>query len=68
MNANVCAAIEMDFPDYNILLGSTTDVDRGYCKFNPLSGNCEKNGDTCTTPCCTEKIGINSHSCSRFSS
>lgn len=56
----------MDFPDYNPKYTKTTDTDRGYCKFNKDSGNCEKNGDTCTTPCCTEKVGINAHSCSRF--
>ncbi|CAK82294.1 unnamed protein product (macronuclear) [Paramecium tetraurelia] len=68
VNANVCAAIEMEFPDYDFRIGINSDVDRGYCKFMPESGTCQKNTDLCTTPCCTEKIGINAHSCSRYSS
>ncbi|CAD8146796.1 unnamed protein product [Paramecium pentaurelia] len=68
VNANVCAAIEMEFPDYDFRIGINSDVDRGYCKFMAESGTCSKNTDLCSTPCCTEKIGINAHSCSRFSS
>lgn len=44
----------MEFPDYDLTKGINSDVDRGYCKFMPESGNCSKNTDLCTTPCCTE--------------
>ncbi|CAK73252.1 unnamed protein product (macronuclear) [Paramecium tetraurelia] len=70
VNANTCAAIENEFPDYDPIGGAKVDVNRANCKFNSKTSNCEVNKDSCSTPCCTEpeKIGINAHSCSKYSS
>lgn len=60
----------MDFPNYSIIYGPEVDINRGYCKYNSLKKNCEVKSDNCTTKCCTSSsdVGINAHSCSRFSS
>ncbi|CAD8057952.1 unnamed protein product [Paramecium primaurelia] len=70
VNANTCAAIENEFPDYDPIEGAKVDINRANCKFNSKTSNCETNKDGCSTPCCTEpdKIGINAHSCSKYSS
>ncbi|CAD8060074.1 unnamed protein product [Paramecium primaurelia] len=71
VNKNVCASIEHEFPEYDYTKGEINkqDLNRGLCKFNIKKGVCEKLNQFCTTPCCTEndKIGINAHSCSRYS-
>ncbi|CAD8057954.1 unnamed protein product [Paramecium primaurelia] len=56
INPNVCASIRMDIPEF--------------CAFDAIKKNCKIQYYNCTTKCCTEyyMIGINAHSCSRYSS
>lgn len=44
----------MNFPDYDNKEGEGTDDDRGYCKYNNITGNCDVYTDYCSTTCCTE--------------
>ncbi|CAK65741.1 unnamed protein product (macronuclear) [Paramecium tetraurelia] len=56
VNPNVCASILTDQSDY--------------CGYDKDKNNCKIFSEGCTTPCCTEidLIGINAHSCSKFTS
>ncbi|CAD8050957.1 unnamed protein product [Paramecium primaurelia] len=65
INANVCASIEMEQPDYDALKGPLIDKMKGYCIFE--GGNCTVFKGICGTPCCSEFVGINSHVCGRYS-
>ncbi|CAK65736.1 unnamed protein product (macronuclear) [Paramecium tetraurelia] len=71
MNANTCTLIEMSFPDYNIDASKdkSLTLNYGYCKYNYNLNTCQIKNDNCKTKCCTdaEDIGINAHSCSRYS-
>ncbi|CAD8064152.1 unnamed protein product [Paramecium sonneborni] len=70
VNSNTCTQIEMSFPDYDILKGKQHSENYGYCSYNQNLNICQIKTDYCTTKCCTEDkaIGINAHSCSRYSS
>ncbi|CAD8067853.1 unnamed protein product [Paramecium sonneborni] len=65
INANVCASIEMEQPDYDALKGPLIDKMKGYCIYE--GGNCTIFKGICGTPCCSEFVGINSHVCGRYS-
>ncbi|CAK65724.1 unnamed protein product (macronuclear) [Paramecium tetraurelia] len=69
VNSNVCASIICDFPDYNFYKGVQVDKNRGYCQYNKQTAQCTIKKVFCKTNCCTEteNIGINAHSCSKFS-
>ncbi|CAD8051067.1 unnamed protein product [Paramecium primaurelia] len=70
VNSNVCASILSDFPDYDYQKGNQVDKNRGYCYYNKQTSICQIKKELCNTNCCTENenIGINAHSCSKFSS
>ncbi|CAD8063396.1 unnamed protein product [Paramecium sonneborni] len=72
VNANVCASIIMDNPN-NIILNKEQSFEEwnpGFCEYDRSKNNCKVKEKDCTDKCCTsnEEIGINAHSCSRFSS
>ncbi|CAD8063404.1 unnamed protein product [Paramecium sonneborni] len=72
VNANVCASIIMDKPN-NIIEGkeqSFEEQNPGYCEYDRLFKICQVKKSVCNDKCCTsnEELGINAHSCSRFSS
>ncbi|CAK73238.1 unnamed protein product (macronuclear) [Paramecium tetraurelia] len=70
VNSDVCASIIMDFPDYDFVKGVQADKNRGYCYHNKQISQCQVKKEFCNTKCCTEieNIGINAHSCIKFSS
>lgn len=59
----------MEFPDYDPN-NPNKDLNRGYCIYDEQENKCKTLDETfsCTTKCCTEVGGINTHSCSRYSS
>ncbi|CAD8067076.1 unnamed protein product [Paramecium sonneborni] len=65
INPNVCASIEMELPEYDAVKGPLIDKMKGYCIYE--GGNCNVFKGICSTPCCSEFLGINSHVCGRFS-
>ncbi|CAK70325.1 unnamed protein product (macronuclear) [Paramecium tetraurelia] len=72
VNVNVCASITMENPN-NIIFGmeqSFEGQNPGYCEYDRTKKICKVKTKDCTSECCTEneEIGINVHSCSRFSS
>ncbi|CAD8064150.1 unnamed protein product [Paramecium sonneborni] len=69
VNRHTCEEVEMEFPDYDPN-NPNKDLNRGYCIYDEQENKCKTLDETfsCTTKCCTEVGGINTHSCSRYSS
>jgi len=69
MNSNTCTLIAMSYPDYDLTKEKSLTENYGYCSYDYNLNICKIKTNFCKTKCCTEieEIGINAHSCSRYS-